>query len=63
MTIEYNNFLLTINFRWGIGVDLESTGAPIPTMIYDDEGIIEAVMYNGWCLRVPFMFLTVGRMS
>ena len=51
MTIEIGNFMLALYFRWGIGLDLESTGQPVPSILYDDLGNLEYAMYEGWTVR------------
>jgi len=63
LNMQINDLIFTIHFRWGIGLDLESTGRAVPTLIYDDEGTIEPYMYNGWSLRIPFLLFNLGVLS
>jgi len=60
MSFELYNLTITITLRWGIGLDLESTGGDVPTLVIDDMGRAEACFYNGWAVRVPFIMLTLG---
>ena len=63
LSMQINNTIFTVHLRWGIGVDVEATGAPVPTIIYDGEGTVESCMYNGWSLRIPFFLISLGVIS
>lgn len=63
LNMQINDLIFTIHFRWGIGIDLESTGQPVPTVVYDDDGNIEPCMYNGWSFRIPFFLFNLGVLS
>jgi hypothetical protein len=60
MSFDLFNLTITITLRWGIGLDLESTGGDVPTLVIDTDGTATPCLYNGWTIRIPFIMLTLG---
>ena len=59
MTAPFMNMLWSINFRMGIGLDVESCDSR-PVWAVDTDGEIEALSFNGLVLCIPFFVITIG---
>ena len=58
MTVQFMNMLWSIEFRIGVGFDIESTSSR-PIWIIKD-GDIAAGEFDGLVICIPFFVITIG---
>ena len=55
------NRRLSLEFRNGIGFDLEFTDSRAVWVLFEDDGAVEAMSFEGIVIMLPFFLLTYGR--
>lgn len=58
MTTYFMNLLWSIELRWGIGIDVESTASRPVWTLKDDE--IEVMAFDGLVILIPFFIICIG---
>ena len=55
------NRRLSLEFRNGFGFDLEFTDSRAVWVLFEDDGTVEAMSFEGIVIMLPFFLLTYGR--
>ncbi len=58
MTTYFMSLLWSIEPRWGIGIDVESTDSRPVWTLKDDE--IEIMAFDGLVILIPFFIICIG---
>ncbi len=59
MTIQFMDMLWSINFRMGVGLDVEASSSR-PVWITGFDNKIEAGEFDGLIFSIPFFVFTIG---
>jgi len=60
MNVWFGELVLTIEFRNGIGLDIEATDSRLVWVMNNNTGDLKTMLFNGLILLLPFIIITLG---
>jgi hypothetical protein len=60
MTVHFMDMMWSINARFGVGLDIESSSSR-PVWVQTNEKVLEAMEFDGLIISIPFFVISIGR--